>query len=183
MLLPLDFDESETPPPEYLTVPGEGVRLHLKAKQLGDVVRKSLFDQKKGGGGGWGSLLESAATALGTEITETQGVESGTKRAAGPVKITNFPLSGKSPRVDFSLQTAVIDSEYIRCDRCCMFALRSARPFLSLTHPCVVAHSFSDSVYSAVTAHSSYFANSDVLDFLIGIFSAGETDALQASSS
>jgi len=135
LLLPLDFDESETPPPEYLTVPGQSVRLHLKAKQLGDVVRKSLFDQKKGGGGAWGSLLESAATALGTEIiTETQGVESGTKRAAGPVKITKFPLGGKSPRVDFSLQTAVIDSEYIRCDRYCMFGMRSARPFLSLKH-------------------------------------------------
>lgn len=137
--MPQDMDDSDVPPPLYLTVPGQNVRLHIKAKQLGDVVRKSLFEPKKGGGGGgWGSLLESAVTALGTEpAAETEGKESGTKKLE---PITKFPLGGKSDRVDFSLQTEVIDNEYIR----------------------------------AVTAHSSYFTNSDILDFLIGVLSSSE---------
>ncbi len=46
LLLSPDLSESELPPPMYLTVPGRDVRLHVKAMQIGDVVRKSFFDKK-----------------------------------------------------------------------------------------------------------------------------------------
>ena len=137
LLLPQNCDPDDLPPPVFLTPPGKDVRLHLKAKQLGDVVRKSLFEPKKKSG--W-ALLESAVSALGTEITATEGDD--TKRATLTqfTSSTKFPLGGKSDRVDFSLQTDLINNDYI----------------------------------SAVTAHSCYFSNKDILEFFIGIFAANE---------
>jgi hypothetical protein len=106
LLMSQDANESDVPQPMYLTVPGQDVRLHVKAMQIGDVVRKSLFDQRKSGGG-WGSLLGSLGSqAVDSSTATKRGVE-----GAGTVAI---PLGGKSNRVDFCLQPYVIDSEYIR---------------------------------------------------------------------
>jgi hypothetical protein len=104
-----DVNESDVPPPMYLTVPGQDVRLHVRAMQLGDVVRKSFFDQKKGG---WGSLLESAVSAVGNQ----SDLSSTGKRGEGDGRTgaLTFPLGGTSSRVDFCLQPGVVDSEYIR---------------------------------------------------------------------
>ena len=99
-----DASGSEVPLPMYLTVPGQDVRLHVK---LGDVVRNTFFDQKKGGG--WGSLLESAVFAVGKQA-ETSATG---KRGEGDGALA-FPLGGKSSRVDFCLQPGVVESEYIR---------------------------------------------------------------------
>jgi len=114
LLLPQGLDFNDLPPPAYLTVPGKDVRLHVKAKQVSDVIRKSLFDQKKSG---WGSLLESAASALGNDAASSEAT-GGSKIEGGGIKLpTSFPLGGTSYncRVDFSLQPGVIDNEYIRC--------------------------------------------------------------------
>ena len=137
LLLPQNCDPDDLPPPVFLTPPGKDVRLHLKAKQLGDVVRKSLFEPKKKSG--W-ALLESAVSALGTEITATEGDDTKQATLTQFTSSTKFPLGGKSDRVDFSLQTDLINNDYI----------------------------------SAVTAHSCYFSNKDILDFFIGIFAANE---------
>lgn len=102
-------DASDVPPPMYLTVPGQDVRLHVKAMKLGDVVRKSFFDQKNGGG--WGSLLESAVSAVGN-----QADASAANKRDGDLPPLTFLLGGASRRVDFCLQPGVIDSEYIRYD-------------------------------------------------------------------
>jgi len=140
LLLPQNFDRNELPPPLFLTPPGKDVRLHLKAKQLGDVVRKSIFDQKKGASG-W-ALLGSAVTALSTESTAAEGNADESNRATTAMQpITKFPLGGLSDRVDFSLQTEIIKNDYV----------------------------------NAVTAHSSYFTNNDILDFLIGILVPDDT--------
>jgi hypothetical protein len=108
-LLSPDLSESELPPPVYLTVPGRDVRLHVKAMQLGDVVRKSFLVQKNSG---WSALLESAVAVVGNQ-SETSEVG---KRGEGDGKVGSmtFPLGGKSSRVDFSLQPGVVESEYIR---------------------------------------------------------------------
>lgn len=92
----------DVPPPMYLTVPGQDVRLHVKAMQIGDVVRKSMFvpKTKSGTGSGWGSLLESIGAGVVT--------------VSGKDKPVVFPLGGASSRVDFSFQPYVIDNEYIR---------------------------------------------------------------------
>lgn len=111
LLLPQDLDFDDLPPPAYLTVPGKDVRLHIKAKQVGDVIKKSLFDQKKSG---WGSLLETAVSALGTNDASSEATGTKSEVGGSAKRPSAFPLGGKSSRVDFSLQTGVIDSEYIR---------------------------------------------------------------------
>jgi hypothetical protein len=102
-------NESNVPPPMYLTVPGQDVRLHVKAMQFGDVVRKSFFDPKKGG---WGSLLESAVSAVGSQSDLSSTGKRG--EVDGKTGVLAFPLGGKSSRVDFCLQPGVVESEYIR---------------------------------------------------------------------
>lgn len=103
------MNESKVPPPMYLTIPGKDVRLHVKAMQFGVEVRKSFFDQKKGG---WSSLLESAVSAVGSQSDVLSTGKRG--EGDGKVNVLAFPLGGTSSRVDFCLQPGVVESEYIR---------------------------------------------------------------------
>ncbi len=142
------------PEPVYLTVPGEDVRLHVKALQFTNVVRKSLFstsnhsDRKAGpttgsktGASSWTSLLESAMANVSSSVPPSQQPPPPNDNRVEPKKTSppqslRFPLGGtQNPRIDYCLQPMMVDNEYI----------------------------------SAVTAHSSYFTNTDVQDFLIGI--------------
>ena len=112
LLMSPDLDpECDLPPPLYLTAPGKQVRLDLKAKQLGDEIRRNLMDTKKSSN--WGSLLSSAVTALSTDIPASGSVP---KASGGGTSNRNvvFALGGKNPRVDYSLQPGVIHNEYIR---------------------------------------------------------------------
>lgn len=108
LLLPQATKEDDIPPSIYLTVPGESVRLHVKAKQLGDIVRKSLL---KPSGGGWSSLVDGAIN-LAAETTSAVINADSEASAAAPDWI--FPLGGTNQRVDLSLQPNLIDNEYVR---------------------------------------------------------------------
>jgi hypothetical protein len=136
LLLPQGTPQEDFPPPLYLTAPGKDLRLHVKARQFGDEIRKSFIEQKNT----WSSLIESATTALSLDC-ESQakriGIDGKAVLKPGPLK---FLLGGKSTRVDYSLQPGVIDNEYI----------------------------------SAVTTHSTYFANGDFQDFFISSMAACE---------
>jgi hypothetical protein len=119
LLYPQDFNVDDIPPALYLTSPGDDVRLHIKAKQLSDVVRKTLFNSSTAKEkSGWGALLDGAV-ALAVESTATPS-SSSTEKSGGAVdrdgrpKAPVFPLGGRSPRVDYSLQPYIIDNEYIR---------------------------------------------------------------------
>jgi hypothetical protein len=113
LLLSPDISESELPPPMYLTVPGRDVRLHVKAMQIGDVVRKSFFDKKTTGASAWGALLESAVAVVGSQAETSEAGKRG-EGGAGRAGAMAFPLGGTSTRVDFSLQPGVVESDYIR---------------------------------------------------------------------
>jgi len=134
LLLPEDTSQSGIPAPLYLVKPGQGVRLHLKAKQLGDDIRRSFAETANT----WSSMInavtEQAVSALSKVAEEEVEREKGGAAHLRPGELV-FPLGGKSQRVDFQLQPGVIDNEYV----------------------------------SAVTAHSSYFSNSDIRDFLIDL--------------
>ena len=142
---------NDIPEPVYLTVPGEDVRLHVKALQFTNVVRKSLFstsnhsDRKAGpttgsntGANSWTSLLESAMANVSSSAPPSQQPNDNSvePKKTSPPQSLRFPLGGtQNPRIDYCLQPMIVDNEYI----------------------------------SAVTAHSSYFTNTDVQDFLVGI--------------
>eukprot|EP00978_Attheya_sp_CCMP212_P003395 scaffold7002_cov50-Attheya_sp.AAC.2 len=132
LLLPPDTNESELPQPVYLVKEGKGVRLHVKAMQMGDDLRRSFAQTHKSVSSLFANVLESAASVIPS--SNTNSVKTSGRPALslvhGPHK---FKLGGSSDRVDYVLQPGVIDNEYI----------------------------------SAVTAHSSYFRNHDVLDFII----------------
>jgi hypothetical protein len=108
------------PPPMYLTVPGQDVRLHVKAKQLGDVVFKSFFDGAKRGTTGattttataasrWGSLAGSFGRQIG-DASSLSGKDGSSRTASA----AHFALGGQTGRVDYCLQPGLIENEYIR---------------------------------------------------------------------
>ncbi|KAL7567945.1 hypothetical protein ACA910_019655 [Epithemia clementina (nom. ined.)] len=145
LLLPQDADPGSIPPPEYLTAPGKDVRLHLKARQIGDEIRKSIMEPSRGS---FTSFFESAVSVFSSQVTEAEAHDSSSpqqQQKGEPTsqkqskQVTVFPLGGASPRVDYSLQPGIIDNEYI----------------------------------SAVLAHSTstYFLHEDFLEFMIDKFS------------
>ncbi|KAL7553448.1 hypothetical protein ACHAWF_016730, partial [Thalassiosira exigua] len=141
MLLPEGVQNHEFPPPIFLSPDGKTLRLHVKARQVGDQLFQGLgslsriFDKS----------VENAAAAQAASDAEASRKRSmsgsGGKESSERPKFSgcikgrecSFRLGGKSPRVDFQIQPGVIDNEYL----------------------------------SAVTAHSSYFVNDDVIDFII----------------
>jgi hypothetical protein len=114
---PLLLSPKDTaPPPMYLTVPGQDVRLHVKAKQLGDVVFKSFFDGSKRGtttttaaASRWGSLAESFGRQIGDASSP-----SGKDGSSWTTTAAHFALGGQTGRVDYCLQPGLIENEYIR---------------------------------------------------------------------
>ena len=140
LLLPEGVGTHEFPPPLFLSPDGRGVRLHVKARQVGDQLFKQfgslsyLFDK---------SIENAVAAAADADAARnratlgTDGKEKANEKQtfSGCIKGREclFRLGGRSARIDFQIQPGVIDNEYI----------------------------------SAVTAHSSYFSNDDIIDFII----------------
>lgn len=141
LLLPEGVNAEELPAPQFLTQDGKSVRLHVKARQVGDQIFKNLgsisglFDK---------SIETAAAAAAAADAEAGRKLGSAEKKSdtkaqrpmfEGCIKGRDmvFKLGGKTERVDFQIQPGVIDNEYL----------------------------------SAVTAHSSYFSNEDVIDFII----------------
>jgi hypothetical protein len=108
LLVSPDIAKADLPPPVYLTAsPGKDVRLHVRAKQLGDGLRKSLLDPTSM----WSAVL-SSVTAPVYSTGSTQA-EAATSFPSTKPEAWKFPLGGQSDRVDFALQPALVDNEYI----------------------------------------------------------------------
>jgi hypothetical protein len=102
----------------------------VEAMQLGDDIRKSFV----GKANAWSNLITSVTEQAVAALSKTvEADEAGVKKGHLRPAELEFALGGKNDRVDFQLQTGVIDNAYL----------------------------------SAVTAHSAYFTNSDVLDLII----------------
>jgi len=138
LLLPPDMDAKDIPAPPHLTAQGQGVRLHVKAQQIGDEILRAMEGKRASFSG----LFSQAVTVLGKSIEEGAGTQQSRGRAAHSTAPEIFPLGGKSQRVDYQLQRGVVDNEYL----------------------------------SAVTAHSNYFTNSDVIDFVADLGSKKATE-------
>lgn len=140
LLLPLNTPGSELPEPMYLTRLGEGVRFHVKAMQLGDEITKALSKQRSSISMFMSSITEQASTVL-QQIEDSSSAEKGGKKAKG-----NMDGKDQQDTLRFPLGG------------------RSARIDYQL-QPRVIDNEY----ISAVTAHSSYFQNTDIIDFVIDL--------------
>jgi hypothetical protein len=142
LLLAQGTPQSEIPPPTYLTREGEGVRLHVKAMQFTDQMRKSILAKTNSLSTFMSVMTDQAQTLLhqmdernrGEAERAIKGDGSSQGDKDGEIPLT-FPLAGRTGRLDYQLQPNIIDSEYV----------------------------------SAVLAHSSYFTNTDVIDYTIDL--------------
>jgi hypothetical protein len=141
LLLPLNTLVSELPEPLYLTRAGEGVRFHVKAMQLGDEITKALSKQRSSISMFMSTITEQASSVL-QQIEDSSSVEKNSKKAKGD--------AGGAKDLYDTLR----------------FPLggRSARIDYQL-QPRVIDNEY----ISAVTAHSSYFQNTDIIDFVIDL--------------
>lgn len=142
LLLPEGVSTDELPPPLFLTQDGKSVRLHVKARQVGNELFRNLgsisnlFDKSIETAAAAAAMADAEASRK-LDSPEREKADAKTQRPIfeGCIKGREmiFKLGGKTDRVDFQIQPGVIDNEYL----------------------------------SAVTAHSSYFCNEDVIDFII----------------
>ena len=102
VLLPKEFDDKDLPKPCFLTVEGQGVRLHVQAKELGDSIVKTFT----------GLLGTNLLEKIPSQRSVNAEVAKGKKTIKGK-SIYNFSLGGSSERVDFQLQPGVVDNEYL----------------------------------------------------------------------
>jgi len=123
LLLPPETDQEDIPPPPFLVPENRGMRFHVKAKEIGDNVFNTFSE-----------IIQSSID----KIPESSAQNMLSKARLVPKKnkkylVHNFALGGESARVDYQLQGAVVENEYL----------------------------------SAVSAHTSYFTNDDLLEYII----------------
>eukprot|EP00577_Skeletonema_sp_RCC1716_P009182 CAMPEP_0113378088 /NCGR_PEP_ID=MMETSP0013_2-20120614/3505_1 /TAXON_ID=2843 ORGANISM="Skeletonema costatum, Strain 1716" /NCGR_SAMPLE_ID=MMETSP0013_2 /ASSEMBLY_ACC=CAM_ASM_000158 /LENGTH=694 /DNA_ID=CAMNT_0000260271 /DNA_START=464 /DNA_END=2548 /DNA_ORIENTATION=+ /assembly_acc=CAM_ASM_000158 len=155
LLLPEGVSNNDIPPPMFLSPDGKSLRLHVKARQVGDQIFKQF--------GSLSNLFEStaqnaaAAAAHADAEAARKMANMETEKKDGSAQSSPlrpnfegcirdrqvaFRLGGRTSRVDFQIQPGVIDNEYL----------------------------------SAVTAHSGYFSNDDIIDFIIFETRSGAED-------
>ena len=158
LLLPEGVPSNDIPQPMFLSPDGKSLRLHVKARQVGDQFLRQF--------GSISNLFEStaqnaaaaAAQADAEAARKTANLETENQNGSAqssPLRPNfekcirdqevSFRLGGRTSRVDFQIQPGVIDNEYL----------------------------------SAVTAHSGYFSNDDIIDFIIFQTRAGAEDNVE----
>ena len=144
LLLPEGVDSDEYPSPVFLSPDGKGVRLHVKARQGAEQLFKGL--------GSLGALFDksvetaaaNAAAADAESARKVAAIGSDRKIQAGTPERPNFSGCIKGRDVSFLLGG------------------RSTRVDFQI-QPGVIDNEY----ISAVTAHSSYMSNDDIVEFLI----------------
>jgi len=94
LLAPEDIAESEMPPPPFLAPDTTGKRFHVKAKEFGDTIGKTL-----------NGMFAGKLDMIPDQISSRGSWDKRTK--------FNFALGGESDRVDFQIQQPIVDNEYL----------------------------------------------------------------------
>ena len=143
LLLPEGVQSHEFPPPIFLTPDGKSVRLHVKARQVGGELFKqfgslsSIFD--KG--------VEHAANAAAAADAEAARKKANATTEVNGKETTDRPIFSGCIK-----------------GRECVFKLGGCNQRVDFQiQPGVIDNEY----LSAVTAHSSYLSNEDVIDFII----------------
>jgi len=108
LLLPPETPQSEIPSPPFLVPGSTGLRLHVRAKQLGDNLLKTVTGIFQG-------QMETLPNTLTTNLESRQKDKESNNHVLNKVKpkLYNFALGGKSSRVDFQLQPSIVENEYL----------------------------------------------------------------------
>ena len=110
LLLPPGTPDRSIPPPTYLTA-NKGVRLHIQLQEATKSISRSVSGLL--GGLNVGNAVVAAAASMGQEA-ERRLSSRRSSTANGKVKEEiKFPLGGRSTRVDFQLQTGIVENEYL----------------------------------------------------------------------
>lgn len=114
----------DVPPTSFLVLQGKDKRFHIKAREFRGNVMKSLSGMFQNNNSS-DSDIDDTAMEEDNEEEDTdrkgkcvQKKKKSKKRAKkkkdeGGEKVYNFPLGGRSDRVDFQIQTGVVENEYI----------------------------------------------------------------------
>lgn len=142
LLLPEGVDNSEFPKPLFLSPDGKGVRVHVKVRQGADALFRGL--------GSFGAMFDKSAEHAATQAAAAD--EEARKVAAASDGGKEKPQDGK-PNFSGCIR-----------GRECIFALggESTRVDFQM-QPGIIDNEY----LSAVSAHSNYFVNEDLVDFLI----------------
>lgn len=167
----------ELPDPEFLTRLGEGVRLHVKASQLVGFVAKSLSQASK----------SSSSPDLKRSVEEKEKKE----------KSSSFGgfLMNSISKVSKDLQASTDENEKsrsLRKEEVSATLPSDSDNYEGMTFPLAgrsprldyqMQHGVIDNEYlKAVSAHSTYFHNTDIVDFVIDIAGQSNTEVIDLTS-
>ena len=111
LLLPPLTPERLIPPPAYLTV-NKGVRLHIQLQEATKNISRSVSGLL--GGLNVGNAVVAAAASMGQEAERRlSSRRSSTANNTKDQEEIKFPLGGRSARVDYQLQTGIVENEYL----------------------------------------------------------------------
>jgi hypothetical protein len=142
LLLSQNASVQNLPPPMYLTRQGQDVRFHVKAQQLGQDIRKSFVDTKTSF-----NFLMSQATKKATTLLQSADDAAKTKSESSLENDTTPGTAAGNELLKFPLG----GTDRYRID----YQLQ----------PRVINNEY----VAAVTAHTTYFENSDVQDAIIDL--------------
>ena len=119
LLLPEGVDNHEFPQPLFLSPDGKSVRLHVKARQVGDQLFKqfgsfsAMFDKGVEHAAAAAAAADEAARKKAKANTAAGGKDKTPERPnfSGCIKGRDvaFPLGGRTTRVDLQIQPGVIE--------------------------------------------------------------------------
>ena len=110
LLLPPGTPDGSIPPPAYLTA-NKGVRLHIQLQEATKNISRSVSGLL--GGLNVGNAVVAAAASMGQEAERRLSSRRSSTANSKVKEEIKFPLGGRSTRVDYQLQTGIVENEYL----------------------------------------------------------------------
>ena len=113
------------PPTSFLVLQGKDKRFHIKAREFRGTVMKSLTGMFQNNNSSSDSDHDNTTMEENDELQDIDSKgkilqkkkkskkKAKKKKDEAVEKVYNFPLGGRSDRVDFQIQTGVVENEYI----------------------------------------------------------------------
>jgi len=110
LLLPPSTPDRSIPPPAYLTA-NKGVRLHIQLQEATKNISRSVSGLL--GGLNVGNAVVAAAASVSQEAERRLSSRRSSAAATAVKEEIKFSLGGRTTRVDYQLQTGIVENEYL----------------------------------------------------------------------